>query len=158
MNRAIQIPCEVVSTREEAIFSLGNESITPQWTAQAHRHPTEDIGEYRGLNQKYLPQAPLLGTWSTIDGGVWGFCVVLPRDMERSWQMPAFESYPTSCSEVPVSCLLHCEQAAASGSCHYEYSSCSGHVCLPQGNRNRSSEAEPKQASCLLFLLRILSE
>lgn len=80
------------------------------------------------------------------------------RDMERSWRMSAFESYPTPCSDVPVSRLLHCEQAAASGSCHREYSSYGCHVCLLQGNRNRSSGAEPKQASCLLFLLGILSE
>lgn len=79
MTTCEQSNSEVASTREAAIFSLGHKSTTPQWAAQARGHPIEDTGEHCGLDQKYLPQAPLLGTWSTIDGGVWGFCIVLPQ-------------------------------------------------------------------------------
>lgn len=92
-----------------------------------------------------------LGPQSMVVFGDFVLCCL--RDMERSWQMSAFESYPTPYSDVPVSRLLLQAHATMN-----TYSSYGCHVCLLQGNRNRSSGAEPKQASCLLFLLGILSE
>lgn len=136
MSRAVQIPWNTASTREEVMFSLGNESVPPQRTPQVRAGPIEDVGKYVASNQKCLPQVHVWGTWTSIGDGVWG--------ASGTWDV-AFESSPTSCSEVPVSCLLHREQAAAPRSCHYERSSSRARPSCHKGTGTGHLNCEPFQ-------------